>query len=169
MINSTNTTFNNLRVYTYTQPNGFSDTLKSNYDYLPCTYSTVGCKLVRTYNNNNGVSDFSNYYDYTICMNSVNNANIDTTIQPGELCDDWSDGSKVLWISLILLIVLFVFIGVGFKIQSISIGLSIGLIFDLLLLIGFSIIGCVPGWVTVVIIIISAGIVALFFKNQLIQ
>lgn len=72
---SINATINSVVLKTITQPKPFSLTLRNNYEYLPCIYTTIGCNLVRTYNNNNGISDFSNYYDYTICISSLNNNN----------------------------------------------------------------------------------------------
>jgi hypothetical protein len=174
-----NYTLYNIDIISYTQPNPFSSTLLSNYDYLPCTYSKTGCNIVRTYNNANGISDFTNYYDYTICMNSLNNINPSqgTSNENAQsfmnglfgLSNDSPQSTKV-WVGTLIIIVVFLFtlFGIWSMTGSGELATLLGCIFAAVLFIIFAILGFYPAWIVVIIFIIVAAIIGIFVRKMII-
>jgi hypothetical protein len=166
-ITSNNVTLNQIKIFTYTQPKGFSTTLKNNYDYLSCTYSTIGCNVVRTYNNIDGLADFTNYYDYTVCITGVA---LDTTQLNNSDTRVYTTQEKTLYSFLVILFSIIVlsiipalFGADGGLIALCSVsGIILGCIFSGLL--GFMSIG-----VIMIISIIDAGIIAVMVKKIFFQ
>ena len=168
-ITTTNITINSIIINSYTQPHGYDGTLVSNYQFLPCISNIIGCKTVRTYNNNDGLADFTNYYDYTVCLNGVNSNNIANAQAVNDL-PPLSTGLKYLifFLILVVLIVSFTIYGIvaDNKAMGMGVGIVLGIIWTILCAIPeFPMIGgLIPGWfaVFIIILVIVVGIFGVF-------
>lgn len=160
---TTNATYYNSSVTTYTQPSAFSTTLKSNYNYLMCTYTKNGCNVVRTYNNYNGISDFTNYYDYTICINSLNNANPSSDSTTGDIAigKNLTASEKYLIILIVLIVTIATGVGVGYSVKNGMAGLIIGCVVAVFELITFVAFKWINGWVIAVMVICALAIITI--------
>lgn len=162
-ITSLNGTYISSTISTITQPNGFSTTLRNNYDYLTCTYSTIGCRNVRTYNNNNGISDFSNYYDYQVCINTLGNSNPQDSSGLNDFFNggNLSAGMKYLIVLIALIAIIGGFTVAGFSMQNASMGFTIGVIIASFALIMFTVFGWIPAWILVFLILMAIATIIL--------
>lgn len=159
-ISSTNATINSIIVNTYSQPSGFSTTLRNNYDYLPCSYGSNGCRSVRTYNNNNGLPDFTNYYDYRICVNAIASNDIEQT-------SNSFFGSLSLGMKIVLALIISMILGVIAYVVLVAFELDFGgkfapftsLFIFIISTIGFSVMGWIPVWVIILSAILASSIV----------
>jgi len=157
---SSNAQYESLKIYTYTQPTAFSSTLRQNYNYLRCSYGTTGCKTVRTYNNNNNLADNTNYFDYTICVNSLSASSVASQNAQNEL-PELSQGAKVLIILIIIMITLIGFSIGGYSIGTPRVGMGVGAVVSLFIMIIATIPdvpfigGFMPIWVTIIIGVIT--------------
>lgn len=174
IFNSTNATINGITLKSYTQPNGFTATLSDDITYLPCLYSNIGSYSVRTYNNNNGQPDYTNFYDYTINIKSLSNAGatgnfdqntqnfVDRTFGTG-----LSVGEKLFWVMVVTFIALILVIILGMYADmppALTGGLSVIVVLTSLIM--FAFLGFIPVWIIILIGIIGAGVVAMFFKGM---
>jgi hypothetical protein len=137
------------------QPSGFSLTLKNNYDYLPCGYSQEKCYVVRTYNNNNGISDFTNHQDYTVCVNSLNNAN------PTQPSGSGLFGGEGLSKELKYVIVILTLFIIGNPQSS----FVVGCVLAMFVLILFTVLGWIPAWILIILILIAVAVTILISKS----
>ena len=163
---TTNATYYNSTIKTYTQPSAFSLTLRNNYDYLSCTYGSIGCNLVRTYNNANGISDFTNYYDYTICVNSLNNENIVSTTEDFLGGSGLSQGIKYLIVLFTVLTILIGFTALGFMMKMIQASFIVGSIISVFALIIFTVFGWISWIIIVMMLIVAIAVIILISKTN---
>ena len=72
---SGNTTFNNITAKTISSFSSFTSNINgllgNNNSVLPCVYTSVGTRIVRTYANNNGQPDYSSYKDYNVNLKAT--------------------------------------------------------------------------------------------------
>lgn len=162
-ITTDNTTYKSLNVNSYTQPNSFYTTLKSNYNFLQCIYQDIKCYLVRTYNNGNGISDFSNYIDYTICLSSINNQNL-----PDNDTDFFNNLpiQTKYWIMLISCLIIVIFMTIIMSIFGNGIaGLLVGLIMSMITSLTLTIIFNLSLLIPILYIIIGGAICAFLIRK----
>lgn len=156
-INSTNTTFNSIAIKTFTQPTTFKNTLRNDYNFLPCTYGSIGCSITRTYNQNSNLPDFTNYYDYNICVNTLNNDNPEETSSTGNFFDGTglNQGTKYLIVLFAILAVILTFVAIGFMTNTVKVATIFGFIISTFVMIIFTVFGWVPSWILVMLVIVA--------------
>lgn len=170
---STDATYYSTYVKSYNVPTAFSITSRQDYNYLRCTYSSNGCRVVRTYNNNNGIADNTNYYDYQVCIGALNVNSVTTTTSVNQL-PELSAGAKIFIILAVVMIVIIGFSIGGYAMGNPFIGMVVGATLGLFTLIVSSIPdapfigGFTPVWVVILIalFIILIGSFLLVRKTQ---
>lgn len=159
VITSTNATYQSSKVSTFTQPSPLTTTLRGDYNYLSCTYSTTGCRVVRTYNNNLGLSDFTNYYDYTVCVNTLSATSITNQNATNNL-PSLSAGAKIFIILAIIFVTLIAFSIAGYSLGNGALGMGIGASLSVFILIVSAVPdapfigGFVPVWIVVLLAVL---------------
>jgi hypothetical protein len=154
----------NSSVVTYTQPVGFSTTLKNNYNYLQCIYNSIGCRTVRTYNNFNGISDFTNYYDYKICVSSLSASVLPTPETCGLFCSlTIAQKYWIMLVSSVLIVILMTILVASFGdgLAGLLVGLVMSMITSLTLTIIFGLTLLIP----ILYILIGGAIVAMLMRR----
>jgi hypothetical protein len=161
-----NYTLKNIEILSYTQPSPFYSTLKSNYDFLPCIYIETGCYKVRTYNNNNGISDFTNHYDYDVCIDSLNNPNPSATSNENEWLSgiNLSKSTKYLIVLGTLLLIIGGFTALGYAIKMIQGCFVVGVVISVFVLIMFTVFAWIPVWILIILILIAVATIILVSK-----
>jgi hypothetical protein len=115
----------------------------------------LGCKVVRTYNNLLGISDFTNYVDYTVCINSLSNIGIED-----EDNDVMSQGTAYIVIFGLMFALLITMIIIGFAVNMPNVGFIVGIVSSLIILILATIPdvpfigGYISAWITILIFLI---------------
>jgi len=170
-ITSNSSIYKSTQVSSYPQTIPFSLTNRGDYSYLRCTYNSQGCRVARTYNNNNALSDTTNYYDYTVCVSQLSASSLTTPNAVNNL-PSLSGGAKILIILIIVFITIIGFSVGGYGIGQPKVGMSVGIvlaIFEMIVatipdvpLIG----GFLPVWVTILIGVITV-LVASFLLVRL--
>lgn len=151
---NTNTNVNSVKIFTANPYTPFHLT-QSGFNYLPCDYSVAGKYTVRTYLNDNGTLDYSNFKDWTVNLNTINgqgtsNAN-----------NGISQGQKYLIFFIVLFVVLAGFIILGIIINQTAVLTVIAIVMSLLWTIlcaipDFPYIGgIIPSWIAIFIIILT--------------
>jgi hypothetical protein len=155
----------NIDVIAYTQPSSFYTTLLSNYDFLKCIYSKVGCYNVRSYNNNNGISDFTNYYDYQICINTLNNPSAQAISYEEDFFSNLSTNTKYLIMILSsVFILLFMTLILALFNEALS-GLLVGLVMSMIVSLTLTLILGLTLLIPILYIIIGGSILAFLIRK----
>jgi hypothetical protein len=160
---SSNATYYGYNAIAYTQPNTYYPTLRGDYNFLPCTFGKIGSYVVRTYNNNNGISDFTNYYDYTILINSLNNldpsktANVDNSLAGSNL----NTPVKYIIVLACILATFGAFVTIGFNTDTIKITAIMGVLVCVFELMIFTALGWLQLWILIVLLIIAIALIIL--------
>lgn len=153
---SVNSLINSIQIRTIPTYPAFSTTLKNDYNYITCTYSTLGCKLLRVYNVNNLSQPYQNYKDYTICLNSVGGTSVQDTTPPStDFTSGYglSDSTKYVVVIITLIVLITGFTIMGYSMGNGNLGMIIGVTFGFFALIFFSVFGWIPIWVLVLLVI----------------
>lgn len=160
-IQAINTTLQNVEVKTFTTPTPFTTTLKGNYEYLPCQYTSTGCRIVRTYNQNSNTPELTNYYDYNICINGLGLNNVQSPSTG--LCTNLfgcglSDTTKYLIVLFTILVIIGGFVVIGFTTDTIKMSTVVGVVISVFAFITFTVMGWIPAWILVMLIIVAIAV-----------
>lgn len=175
IINSSQAQLNSIDIKSYTEPQGFSQTLPDDKTYLQCLYDNDGSYLVRTYNNNNYQPDYTNYQDYRInVVLAVNTTSggapfdqdtqdfVDATFGTGlSVAQKLFYAIMITFVALILVVILGVYTDMP---SALTGGLSVIVVIASLIM--FAFLGFIPIWIIILLGIIGAGVVAMFFKGM---
>lgn len=169
---SSNTTVFNNQFVTVPQFTAFTGGIVSTSTFVPCIFSTKGLFKVRTYANTNGQPNYATYIDYNVNMvnyglsqQQIQNID-DTDFVTSLFGTDLSTSTKLFYSVLVIFVtsLFIVIIGVynGFP-NALTTGLiSITTILELIL---FVLIGFIPLWIMIVLLIVTAGILAVMAKS----
>lgn len=165
-----NQTVSVINAFIVTQPQAFYETLRSDYNYLSCSYTTTGCRTVRTYLTTNYLPDFSNYADNTVCVDSlnVNSFSINADAQGYRRMDT---GIGIIVVLAVAIIIVMIFAGVGMMTGMINLGFITGVAFAFGLIIASTIPavpiigGVFPAWIAILIFLIFFVLLIMFGLN----
>jgi hypothetical protein len=145
----------------FTQPNGYSLLQPDDLSYAPCLYDEVGCFNTRTYINNIGSPDYSIYKDYLVCVNTLSTTlpENDANRQDFFGGDGLSSPMKILIVILAILFIMGGFIVIGFATPSEKISIIMGSLISVMVLILFTVIGWIPVWILVMMIILALALI----------
>ena len=181
-INSTNTTLNYISLVTIPQFNSFSNIASTQpaYDQFgnvvgyyfqnDCLYSSVGSYKARTYGNNDGTPDYSVYNDWNINLDGTGLTQQQLDVHTNG--QDWLSGNgltqntKLLIILFTLLLTIGSFTAIGFTMNNVASGFTIGIIVGFFALIMFTVFDWIPAWILIVLIIIGIATVILVSKTS---
>lgn len=133
-----------------------------------CTYTSTGCRVLRSYYKDNLDEGLWNYKDWEICINGLSGEVIKTSAGGNGLFNRQSPTMKIILSFVISLIVMgfFVIMGVSRREQESRIFTWMGLFLSIGSLIVFAIIGWLPVWILIVCAIIATLGLSVFFIRQ---
>jgi uncharacterized membrane protein len=125
------------------------------------------------------LADFTNYYDYTICVNGVALNNIDEVGNPYNANDflnslfgfdsNTPQSTKIFFATAIIIVIfLFVLLGIWSMTGSGTLASLLSSVFAVIMFIIFAILGFYPAWIVVIIFIITAAIVVVFARKMVV-
>lgn len=130
-----------------------------------CYYTDVGCYNTRHYMTRNTSQGLWNVKDFKVCVNTLGDTTIPTGDTGGDAFSDMSNKMKLLIAILGTLIVFALCILVGVTYDMTKVMAFAGTFLSVGLLIYFAIIGWIPVWIIIVMILTSAMVVMIFFRN----
>lgn len=159
--------------FTRSELAGYTTSTENNPDAYICTYFNSGCYYARLYSSASNQPVYHNYKDIYTCqslygidtISGTTTAEQETNNALGGLFSGMGSGEKILWASLILILIMIFFVILGAVSGMFGLMILVGGVIDIIALIGLTIIGLIPGWILILIIIIASGITALFMKN----
>lgn len=160
---------NNLRIYDISSHHVINSypvyqTMSSGADQIECSYTTVGCKNIRVWGNDQQIPTYHFYDEYQVCATTLGGETSETPniVDPEARSylervfgADWNTQEKILASIVIILVII-----AGFSILAIllkeSILVYVGVFLGLISLFYFAIIGFIPVWVIVVMGIVAS-------------
>jgi hypothetical protein len=165
-IDSTNTTLNSIIIKSITQPSTFSNTLKSDYNYLTCNYVSVGCRVVRTYNQNSNTPDFTNYYDYNICVNALGLSTEELATNNGSIFGEGlTENTKYLIMLIASIVTLLLFTIIIAMFGDAAAGALVGLIMSMVVCLTLTLIFELTLLIPILFILIGGAIAAIIMRK----
>lgn len=155
----------------------FKDTIKSDYDELLCTYAGQGCRTVRVYAQGTDIPLYNNYEDRVICIDTLGGVVGDNEVSGNNLLDRLLGLSLGVRIAIVLMLMIGVIVFIGtMKNDADNSDKQMFSIIQVLLPIGILIASAfigndtttiIPSYIVLIMAILTAFIVAVFFKNQI--
>jgi len=151
-INDGDVYFDNLEIVTIDDLPNFEEKRPNAYDNT-CIY-TNGCHVARMYLSIENEPIYHNYKEFTVCVELQNN--LGSTGAIGEL----TKTEKLIFTIGILFIIIIFFTIVGFASQAITPSLFAGVLIGTGWLIVASVIGWIPSWIIIIMIILASAVIA---------
>ena len=175
VISSNNATYNSLKVingeqYLNTWKNTSSGVvydvnMKPTY-VNSCYYTTLGCYTTRSYYTRELSNGLWNYKDVKICVNTLGSSTLVTT--GNNVFDNMTPRAKLFTALISSILVFFLVLLIGLIYGNVVIFGWIGTFMSVGLVGYFAIIGWLPTWLIIVMLLISAFVVMMFFRKTVV-
>jgi hypothetical protein len=130
---------------------------------LPCTYTSTGNYIVRTYGNNLGTPDYSIYTDYNVKMEGYGLSQSEIATKNNQK----GVSTSTKYIIALILLALMIIGGtiIGFVAKNVQVGFVVGIVLATFLLFIFVVIGWIPAWILILELLVAIASIILVSKS----
>jgi hypothetical protein len=159
-------TSNYVQIQSIPQPSTWTASYNTTEFVQNCNYQTAGTYKVRTYGNQEVSPDYESYSDYTLSIKFVDvGTSLDEQGGVNVFGAGLSKTTKYIIVLLVMLGIIGAFTALGFSIQMIQASFVVGIVASSFALLIFTVLGWVPSYIIVMMIVISIVSIILLSKT----